>query len=228
MIKVYCFSGSGHSLAVARFFAQQLNCEISEISAEGNGLTAEETAVIVFPVYCQNIPNAVKLFLKSLTSKHIALIATYGKISYGNTLYEASKLVHGEVIAGAYVPIGHTFLHGDYSFNEDALLPIVKRIKSPQKANIPKTHKNPLSDIFPALRSRISVKIIKYNNCNRCGICEKNCPSRAIKSGKINSKCIRCLRCVTNCPQNALQYKNKRFLQKYLEKYYTEELVLYL
>ena len=227
MIKVYYFSGSGHSFAVAEYFCQQLKCEIAEIN-EKSAITSTETAVVVFPVYCQNIPKPVKKFLQKITSKYIVLIATYGKISYGNTLYEAQKIVGGEVIAGAYIPIGHTFLNGDYSFDTAVLSPITERIKSPRRAHIPKTHKNLLSNIFPAFRSRMGVKIIKDKGCNNCGICENNCPIGAFKSGKINSKCIRCLRCVTNCPQHALQYKNIWILNKYLKSHFKEEFVLYL
>ncbi|MGN1138886.1 MAG: EFR1 family ferrodoxin [Ruminococcus sp.] len=228
MIKVYYFSGSGHSFAVAKYICRQLKCEIAEIDGKSKSLSTEKTAVVVFPVYCQNIPKPVKIFLQNITSKYIVLIATYGKISYGNVLYEAQKLVGGEVIAGAYIPMGHTFLNGDYSFDTAVLSPIIERIKSPQRVHIPKTHKNPLSNIFPAFRSRISVEIIKNKDCNNCCICEKNCPVEAFKDGRTNSKCIRCLRCVTNCPQHALQYKNRRILKKYLESHYKDEIVIYL
>lgn len=228
MIKVYYFSGSGHSFAVAKFISQQLNCEISATDGKEERLSAEKTVVVVFPVYCQNIPKPVKIFLQNLTSKYVVLIATYGKISYGRVLYEAQKLVSGEVIAGAYIPMGHTFLSGDYSFDTEILSPIIERIKLPQRVHIPKTRKNPLSNIVPALRSRISVEITKNKDCNNCGVCEKYCPVGAFKNGRINSKCIRCLRCVTNCPQQALQYKNRRILKKYLDSFHKDEIVVYL
>ena len=91
MITVYCFSGSGHSLAVSKELSKLLDCEISPID---NKTTTADTAIVVFPVYCQNIPKPVKRFLKGLEAKYVALIATYGKISYGNVLYEAQKLLH--------------------------------------------------------------------------------------------------------------------------------------
>ena len=225
MITIYCFSGSGHSLAVSKELSQMLDCEIRPI---GNETTTEDTAVVVFPVYCQNIPKPVKQFLKGLEAKYITLIATYGKISYGNVLYEAQALVKGQVIAGAYIPIGHTFLNGDFSFDTEQLLPIVQRIRVPQKVQIPKQRKSPLAYIFPGLRSRIGVKIKKGNNCCSCGLCEKNCPVGAIRNGRIHSQCIRCLRCVTSCPHEALQYKNSRILDIYLNSYCKEEYVLYL
>lgn len=227
MTKIYCFSGSGHSLAVANALARMFSCQVEPISLAGEGVTGE-VAVVVFPVYCQNIPEPVKRFLKQLTAKRIALIATYGKISYGNVLYEAQKLVQGEIIAGAYIPIGHTFLNGDYAFDASYLLPIAQRITAPQKAVIHKTRKNPLANIFPSLRSRIGGKITKEKNCSHCGLCESSCPMGNIRNGQIHSSCIRCLRCVTSCPQKALQYKNGWILDKYLKSYCKEEYVLFL
>lgn len=228
MMAVYCFSGSGHSLAVADFLAKQLQCKVYEIGRQNVKEPHADVAVVVFPVYCQNIPQPVKMFLKGLTSDHVVLIATYGRISYGNVLYQASKAVKGEVIAGAYVPIGHTFLNGDFSFDENALMPILERVQAPKKAYIPKTRKNPLADIFPAWRSRVGVKIIKTNQCSSCNLCEKSCPMGAIKNGIICTKCIRCLRCVTTCPQKALQFENRQILDNYLKRYYKNEFKLYL
>ena len=90
MIRIYCFSGSGHSLAVSKELAKLLDCEIRPVDPK---TTTEDTAIVVFPVYCQNIPKPVKQFLKRMRANYVVLIATYGKISYGNALQEAQKLV---------------------------------------------------------------------------------------------------------------------------------------
>lgn len=226
MTKICCFSGSGHSLAVAETLSQMTGYAIEQIPS---AITeTAETAVVVFPVYCQNIPVPVKAFLKNLGAKYVVLIATYGKISYGNVLYEAARLVSGEVIAGAYIPIGHTFLSGDTGFRTDFLLPILERIASPQKADIPKTRKALFADLFPGFRSRIGGHIRKSAACDSCGLCEKSCPMDACCSGVPNHRCIRCLRCVTNCPQKALVYENSRILRWYLNRYRKEEYRLYL
>jgi len=228
MATIYCFSGSGHSLAVSKVLSKLLTCKIVEIGLNKERTSEDDVAVVVFPVYCQNIPKPVKVFLKQLNAKHIALVATYGKISYGNVLYEAQKLVHGEIIAGAYIPIGHTFLDKDCTFDTKFLFPIVERINAPQKVHIPKARKNLLSNIFPAFRSQVGVKLTKTNYCNNCEICKKSCPMGAIQNGRINKKCIRCLRCVTVCPKKVLQCKNRWILNKYLNTYHKEEYVLYL
>lgn len=227
MVTVYYFSGSGHSLAVAKELSEMLACQLHTIGRDTKPIV-DETAVVVFPVYCQNIPKPVADFLKLLRAKHIVLIATYGRISYGRVLYEAQKLVSGDVIAGAYIPTGHTFLDGTCAFDKAPLLQIVERIQTPKKVCIPKTRKNPLANISPAFRSRIGVRLIKDSRCDHCGICEKECPMGAIRNGKTGSACIRCLRCVTNCPQKALQYKNSWILDLYLKSYCLDDSVLYL
>lgn len=228
MTKIFCFSGSGHSMAIAQALARLLACGIAEIGPDSETPSKEDTAVVVFPVYCQNIPAPVKRFLKTLRAKYIVFLASYGKISCGNVLHEAQKLVHDEIIAGACIPIGHTFLDGSFLFEEAYLLPIVERIRKPQRVHIPKSHKDLLADIFPALRSRVGVRLVKTNRCSSCGLCETLCPVGAIRNGRIRLNCIRCLRCLTNCPEKALQYQNSRILEKYLRSHYKEEYVLYL
>ena len=85
MTAVYFFSGSGHSRAVAEYIAREFNTELIEIT-DLTPAPAEniETAVIVFPVYCQNIPAPIIPFLKNISTPKVALIATYGGISHGN------------------------------------------------------------------------------------------------------------------------------------------------
>jgi len=227
MTAVYCFSGSGHSRAVADFFAGQLGCRVTGICA-GMTVPEAETALVVFPVYCQNIPAPVKTLLCALRAEYVVLIATYGRISYGNVLWEAAQLVRGQVIAGACVPMGHTYLSADKTFDKEALLPILRRIESPQRAQIPREHKDLLADLFPAWRSRVGVKLIRTADCRGCGVCSRSCPVQAIQNGRAGSRCIRCLRCVTVCPHKALQFQNSWVLQKYLDSHCKDTLVLYL
>ena len=55
---VYYFSGSGNTKEVATHIAQELDFSLEEIFKNTPDHT--ETAVVVFPVYCQNIPKPVK------------------------------------------------------------------------------------------------------------------------------------------------------------------------
>lgn len=230
MTGVFCFTGSGHSLRVAEYVAEKLGSRVCMIGSKAPTESAAcETAVVVFPVYCQNIPEPVKRFLRNLKAENIVLIASYGKISWGNVLAEAKGLVHGRVIAGVCVPIGHTFLNGSADFDKAALEPLFERIESPREAKIPVKRKNIFADFLPAWRSRVSVKIIRADSCTLCDLCGRSCPMGAMKNGITNEKCIRCLRCVASCPQKALSFENSVILQRYLTKKRAEKAVeLYL
>lgn len=222
MTRIYCFSGSGRSRRVADAFAGLISCEITDIDSETRHYPREDPAVIIFPVYCQNIPAPVKSFLRRFQGSHAVLIATYGNISHGNVLREAQELIHADVIAGAYIPMGHSFLTREEPFDPASLLPIVERIRNKRSIRIPKSRKNPLANVFPALRSRMGVRIRRSRDCNGCGLCREQCPRKAIKGTRITSRCIRCMRCVSRCPKGALSSKNSRIMDVYLNHYYRE------
>ena len=226
MTKVFYFSGSGHSLAVAKAVSEKIGGQPVEIDHAPPRYS--DIAVVVFPVYCQNIPKPVKMFLNKLAAKHIALIATYGRISHGNVLREAQKLVQGQVIAGAYIATGHTFLGGDCVFDAAWLEPLAQSLREPKQATIPEAPKDRWADLFPGLRSRLGTGLWRTELCDRCGLCEKRCPVNAIRAGRITSQCIRCLRCVTNCPKGAMRYKNRWLLERYLRGHWNDHTVLYL
>lgn len=96
MTSVYCFSGSGHSYAIAEYFARELQVPVVNIDRRlAESHYQADLAVVIFPVYCQNIPAVVRDFFSKLDSKHVVLIATYGKISHGNVLWEAFKIIRG-------------------------------------------------------------------------------------------------------------------------------------
>lgn len=240
MICVYCFSGSGRSRAAAEYFAEEMNVGVSDIGKLTQGQKVCETAVVVFPVYCQNIPDPIRRFLKELRAKYVVLVATYGRISYGNVLWEAKKLVCGEVIAGAYVPMGHSMLREEREPETAPFSVILDRIRSPRAAVIPRGRKNIFADFFPALRSRLGVKMTRSSRCSECGICERECPMGAMKISvrktgrnksariKTGGNCIRCLRCAYNCPMSVIDFKLSPVLAGYLSGAREDRLKIYL
>lgn len=226
MTRVYYFSGSGHSKAVADCLADRLETEAAELTAYKGEFVA--VAVVVFPVYCQNLPPMVRSFLSALQADYTALIATYGGFSPGNVLRDGAKLTSATVIAGACIPTGHSFLGEEAAFDTEALEPLSERIRSPKEAVLPRLTKNPFSDLFPAWRSRTGLKIRKNESCTACGVCTKLCPMAAIKEGIPSRKCIRCLRCVSVCPQKALSFHPRLPLACYLSGKRHPRLHLYL
>ena len=226
MNRIFYFSGSGKTKHLAEFFEKELGIDAENI-IETKDFSAE-TAVVLFPVYCQNLPDPIKDFLPKLDAKKVAFAATYGRKSYGNVIEDAAKLTKAEFIGGVCVPCGHSFLSEPDDFDFGSLAPFLERIKNPQKASVKSSHKDFYADFVPARRTRIGVKIRNNENCTNCGICTENCPMGAIENGIIGKNCIRCLRCVTDCPENALKFKTLWFMKAYLVPGRKNELKYYL
>lgn len=226
MNAVIYYSNTGQSKRIAEYFAKKTGFLLFDIF----DFTEYEfdTAVLVFPVHCQNIPKPVKILLAKLHVKALIPIATYGKMCYGNVLYEIQKHYRHNITAAAYVPTKHSYLQENDFSDYESLQPILTKIDSFDKIIIPKAYKNRLSNICKCLRSRIGVKIYKDKNCNNCGMCNAVCNNSAIVYGKTNQKCIRCLKCVAQCPQNALHFYNRLPMRAYLRKKKCDKLIIYI
>ncbi len=227
MRRVYYFSATGRTGTVAQYFAQRLECEPVAIE---DGLTPDTcgTAVVVFPVYCQNIPRPVTDFLRRLTAENVVLIAAYGRMSFGNVIAEASRLVCGRVIAAACVPIGHSYLREETDFDPSPLEPLFERISQPAEAKLSDGRKDLFADLAPLMRSQLGVKLKKIDSCTRCGVCTAQCPESAMLDGVAGSRCMRCLRCVAVCPEKALDFELSLPVRLYLRKKRMTDTVLYL
>ena len=216
---VYYFTGSGNSREIALRLAEELDVSAVDITLSPKIVSADDVAVLVFPVYCQNIPKRAKSFLKESSADNIALIATFGRISYGNVIREALSLTRSTLIAAACVPMRHSLVDEQRSFDVSLLSPLIERIQAPCAAGeIPNSKKDALADIFPDMRSRLGMKISRLDSCVSCGKCDSECPTGAIRNGRIGSSCIRCQRCVHICPEHALEAKPCLVLKKYLDK----------
>lgn len=79
---IFCFSGTGNSLNVARLIAEELGD--SEVISIAEAISKEVDASfdrlgIVFPVYGWGLPLIVRDFLKKVrTDKYVFAVATYG------------------------------------------------------------------------------------------------------------------------------------------------------
>ena len=228
MNAVVYYSNTNQSKRIAEYFSAKLNFPIFTLNSLPNATF--ERIVLVFPVHCQNAPNVVRQFLSRLKADNLALIATYGRMNYGNVLNEIQRKFKLKIVAGAYIPTKHSYLN-ENEFNDFELLePIFAKLSSPipSTVSIPKAFKNPFSDFFPTLRSRLGVKIKRNSSCNGCGICAKNCPLQAIQNGKTNKRCIRCLRCVEECPKRALSFRLSLPMRLYLRKRKRNETLVFV
>ena len=224
MTEVYYFSAAGHCKALAELLGEMLRAPVRELPCNPSA----DTAVVVFPVYCQNIPGPVRQFLKNLKAPQVALAAAYGQMGRGNVLWEGAKLVSGTVVAGAYVPTGHTYLGGSVEPDLEKLRQFTDRIADPTPAKIGRSAKVWYADLTPALRSRLGVSLMKTDRCTECGLCSRRCPMGTMNNGIPGNRCIRCLRCVSECPAGALTAKLSPIMKRYLRKKRSTDFILFL
>ncbi len=231
MNAVIYFSGTGESYNIAKYLADKTKFLLLDVT----NITANKftNTILVFPVYCQSAPKCIMEFLSTLKTTRLALVATYGRISYGNVLNEIQNNFNHRIIAAAYVPCKHSYLDEPRFTDFEKLAPITKMSKKLYSATvitIPKAEKHPMASFMPKLRSQIGCKIIKdYALCDKCNICRRRCSLYAIYQGYTNRKCIRCLRCVQNCPNKALTVKLSPSMRKYLAKQpRKDEFILYM
>lgn len=227
MNAVAYYSNTDESRLIAEYFSNELGFPL--INIEKSGTLSYQSLVLVFPVHCQNIPEAVKKFLNKITVENLTAIATYGKMCHGNVLYEIQKKHGKTIVAAAYVPTKHSYIEYDSRFSDyEKLASIVNKVKNPTPVKLPSLYKNPLANIFPKWRSRLGLKIKRGANCDGCNTCKEVCSSSAIDYGITNQSCIRCLKCVNTCPKKALTVKISLALNLYLKKKKLNKLIFYL
>lgn len=225
---VVYFSNTGESKKIAAVLAQKTGFALR--SLEECNETEFKRLILVFPVYCQNIPTPVKAFLRSTKSEGLTAVATYGRMCYGNVLKElqGENSANHHMIAAAYVPTKHTYVAEESFSDWERLEPLIAKQNTLTKVEIPRSYKNPLANFGMGLRSRMGVRLKKNTRCIGCGLCERECVYQAMKNGKPNKKCIRCLRCVARCPVQALEFSCRAPLKLYLKKKKINALILYV
>lgn len=230
MNAVLYYSNTGESKRIAEYLADKTGFDIFDITKTAQCEFA--SAVIVFPVYCQNVPAAVNDFLQKLRAENVAVVATYGRASYGNVLNDIQRRYNHKIIAAAYIPTKHAYVDEAGFDRFDELAPLTDKILSADNnscaVTIPRSRKNPFAAFAPSGRSRIGVKIVRNERCDGCGKCKAVCPQNAIKQGKPNRKCIRCAKCVVSCPHGALTLRLSTPMRIYLNKRKKDEIVIYI
>lgn len=214
---VLYYSNTGACRQIAGYLAEQLHYPLLDMM--GTDAFRFENLVVVFPIHCQNIPRAILPILERLTAKNLVVLAAYGRMSYGNVLWECQHRYRWNLVGAAYVPTSHCYIPNDRPFTQWEKLQFVEAcLKTPRPVAVPRSFKNPLADFFPEIRTRLGIRLLRNDRCNSCGLCKARCGSK---------KCIRCLKCIQSCPQQALTFRRSFFMRLYLGKPPKDQLVIY-
>lgn len=232
--KIYYFSGTGNSLAVARDLGRALkdNGEILSLTKHDRDENVEIEADIlglVFPVYFKTAPDIVKSFIRKFsfkTNPYIFAIATCNG-SLGHSLFTINKLlkINGHKLASSFVidmPGNALVTPPDVEMerlknSKDKVFEIAEFINSVKTNNL--VGENNLrchleSTIVGMLGKRLLSprKFSVTNDCTGCGVCEKVCPMKNIEISdhkpQWGKRCARCLGCFHWCPKNAVTMDN--------------------
>ncbi len=233
---IYCFSGTGNSLAIARAIAEKLgNTEvvlIADAMSEENINLSYQRIGFVFPAYFSSLPPIIERFVKKLNfnnNQYVFAVVTAGAM-HGDTVDSFGGLIAEQ---GTWLDAGFTLrLPGNYiamygawparlrrymlknatKKTEQIAITIKEKCTIRSSKENSKTPKKSLTDRMTnyekfALDYRVTDK------CTGCGLCVKICPMHNITmvDGKpqFGECCERCMACIQWCPVGAIEYKDK-------------------
>ncbi len=224
MNAIIYYSNTLESYNIAKYISIKTSYELINISNLNN--YDFDFIYLIFPIHYQSIPKTIKPLIKKLKAKKAIIIATYGKMSFGNVLNDVKKILNAKIVSASYIPTKHSYIKNDLRFSDFKKIDdIILNMNNDKEIKIKKSFKNPFANLFPILRHKIAIKIIKNNKCINCNKCHEICEN--IINGKTDNNCIRCLKCIDHCPYNALDFKLSFFMKIYLKKKKKDKFIIY-
>ena len=225
---IYCYSGSGNCLNMAKEIAKGLGdtdiCLIRK-APEITDATSYKRVGFVVPCHGGGLPGGVEEHIKSIKIGPDAY--KFGVIQYagymGCGLHKIDKIVDLDYWSGLsnhcsaiwlmphYLTAPPTSLKGAQKRSDKAAALIAHDVK-----RLVKSEKKPPKRIVNAIESAgfgninklINSKMTVNEKCVGCGQCAKLCPKGNIKvvDGKsvIGTDCIGCMACIEYCPNEAI------------------------
>lgn len=241
---IFCFSGTGNSLHVAKEIAKVTKEEIvmmtqSEMQLHKEYFIQEDENIgFVFPIYWWGIPKEVEAFVKQLRLSYNKLTYSYAVSTYGmigrNGLYDLQKYLYQMGIyldATFEVKMVDNYIVGYELIDEKKQNKILHMAETKIKDivnSISQKEKKKINDyinfIKPVVHKCYKIKdhtkkFYVTDSCISCGKCQEECPSSAIKiiegKPKWEKNCTFCLKCIHNCPVQAVQYGKTEGRKRY-------------
>lgn len=231
-MKIFYFTGTGNSLAVAKRIGGELY-SIPQEMGKGELNYEDDVIGIVSPVYYGRLPNIVREFLGKAKFKtdYLFAIANCGSGS-GIVLDELQNLskeqgyqfdyLNSIVMVDNFLPvfeIGEEIKKLPEKKTEETLAQIVSDIEG-QVKKIPEISAKAKAMAAMA-KTFLKDKMKGYScqgftindNCNLCGICTSVCPVANVSVTEkviFADKCESCYACIHACPQNAIHIPTEK------------------
>lgn len=225
---IYCYSGGGNCLDIAKNIAARLEDTDIVMMRKAPVVTdarGAERVGFVFPCYAGGLPGHVEEYVRSLTldadSYKFGVVSCAGYPGIGLSVIDGIVgLDNWTVISHQSACIWlmpHTLMVPPKSpesaqrrseklafFFGGAVQRKEKRDKKPSAPAFNKAE----AKAWPLLCSKKAAQLQVSDDCVSCGQCERLCPQGNIKlaDGKprFGSDCIGCLGCLQYCPQGAI------------------------
>lgn len=232
-IALYYFSGTGNSLAVAKYLASELqeNIEVIPIAKLANEkiIYLEHDIIgIIYPAWLHHVPPIVEDFLAKLiiNEAYIFSICTYA-INPSNSLFDINMALEqkgGKLAAGFLIAMGGKYiLLKDITFSDEEnqrrfseakkkVIEIAKIIKEKKHCQIEGCFdENETGQLIDYHRNvyKVHEQFRVTEACILCGQCVKICPKNNVEivESKVvwKDNCDYCLACLHWCPSAAIQ-----------------------
>ncbi|HOO77106.1 MAG TPA: EFR1 family ferrodoxin [bacterium] len=232
------FSGTGNSLTVARWLAEDLGAEAPEpmtafVGPRATRLSAE-TLLMVFPLYFWGLPELVARFAAETDLddvRRIVAVFTRGGAP-GGPSGQLRKLLNarGKSLAGCHpvnMPANYTPFYDIPPAAKQERIRERARARTRAAAALIREGKTKIADInaflsvlCPAVnrlwRRRLPDRARRFRvsaACTSCGLCARICPVENIsyENGRPvwGNRCQNCLACLHFCPVGAIDFGGK-------------------
>lgn len=242
---LYYFSGTGNTKYAADRFHDEFkfygfNVDLMSIEKnESPSLENHDFLILGTPVYAGLPPKIVFNFVDKLPKADKMKCILYSTSAYGKA--SALKLLKSRIEEKNYDVVLETRIKMPNNFilknvkkeRTDIVLRDLKRAEKQVKditAMFLKDEKKPartlgLNCAFAKIENKIYRNILPNlsknfsvsDECTKCGICLRNCPSSSItfenESVVFHTSCMMCMRCINICPVNAVMFKGKKTAQ---------------
>ncbi|MDP8268555.1 MAG: EFR1 family ferrodoxin [Candidatus Tenebribacter davisii] len=239
MHKIFYFTGSGNSLAIAKRIGEKIGqYKVVKVTSklDFNKPVKADILGFVFPVYAWGMPVLFKKFLEQIEiskAKYIFVVTNYAG-NGGNVLGLFQKLmkkknINIDAFFEIFMPSNYLVM-GDADPQDKAAQIIKNSIpkieecaqKIYDRKMVPMQKVSFMGKLYTKLIYPLFANYIKRSDknffftelCNGCGICEKVCPVENIilnenKNPVWQNHCEQCHACIHWCPQRAIEFSKK-------------------
>lgn len=228
-MKIFYFTTTGNSLAVARAIGGELFSVNSALASDCTGLCDDEAIGVVCPVYFGALPAPVAALLD-----RVELEAPYKflTLTCGNTPAFAVNDRHGWDYVASLRMVDNYFPMFDVAKQvrelpakhvDERLGRVVDDVRSCARHHEVPTFYGRIAGwymrMFPLSPEAYKRFYFDVDKCTGCGTCVKLCPIGNIAMNglypEIGERCLTCGACYHNCPSAAIRYRGEKSRVQY-------------